>query len=205
MEKENPKSGSLKRKEVEETERKKSDKCCNCSTSFLISQSPSALMSSCETNPHEEKISSHRDDAVMCEPEEQRSITLDTDKKTSMCFANQSRTSTSPFIVPISVETFLATSEVITSTSDRESDALSTTNSLASEADDANEATQELKRFSPVILHYLPRANLRKFFVEHPFQPPDDLPFVARLYERKTMNDTVQRKLLTYKKENKCL
>ncbi|GBN69413.1 hypothetical protein AVEN_125430-1 [Araneus ventricosus] len=161
-------------------------------------------MSSCEKNHHEEKISSHRHDAVMCESGEQRSITLDAHKK-SVCSANQSRPSTSPFIVPISVETFLTTSEVITSTSDRESDAPSTTKSLASETVDANETTQELKRFAPVILHYPPRANLRQFFVDHPFQPPDDLPFDARLYERKTMNDTVQRKWLTYKKENKCL
>ncbi|GBM22331.1 hypothetical protein AVEN_176877-1 [Araneus ventricosus] len=96
MEKKKPKSGSLKRKEREEAERKKSAKCCKSITSFIISQSPSTSMSSCETNHHEEKISSHRDDTVMCELEEQRSITLDTE--TSSCFANQSRSSTSPLL-----------------------------------------------------------------------------------------------------------
>ncbi|GBM76880.1 hypothetical protein AVEN_153114-1 [Araneus ventricosus] len=113
-----PKSGSLKFKEREEAERKKSAECCKSIINFIISQPPSTLMSSSETNHHEEKISSHRDDAVMCESEEQRSITLDTDTKTSACFANQSRPSTSPFIVPISVETALPTSEIITSTSE---------------------------------------------------------------------------------------
>ncbi|GBO22675.1 hypothetical protein AVEN_69332-1 [Araneus ventricosus] len=77
-------------------------------------------------------------------------------------------------------KTVLPTSEVITSTSDRESDAPSTTNSLVSEADDANETTQELERSDPRIFHYPPRANLKQFFAEHPFQPLDDLPVCMR-------------------------
>ena len=47
--------------------------------------------------------------------------------------------------------------------------------------------------------------QIKKFFAEHPFQPLDALPYDARLYERKTMNDSVPRKWLTYNKETKRL
>jgi hypothetical protein len=47
--------------------------------------------------------------------------------------------------------------------------------------------------------------QIKMFFAEHPFQPLDALPYDARLYERKTMNDSVPRKWLTYNKETKRL
>ena len=83
-------------------------------------------------------------------------------------------------------------SEHIASTSDRESDIPSGINDLVasvSEAHPVNEPTQENERSTTGIFQYPSQANLKQFFAEHPFQPLDDLPFDARLYERKIMND----------------
>lgn len=62
---------------------------------------------------------------------------------------------------------------------------------MVSEAHPINEPTQENERSTAGIFQYSSRANLKQFFAEHPFQPLDDLPFDARLYERKIMNDSV--------------
>lgn len=97
----------------------------------------------------------------------------------------------SDFIVSVSVLPVVATSEHIASTSYRKSDIPSCINDLVSEAHPINEPTQENERSTAGIFQYPSRANMKQFFAEHPFQPLDDLPFDARLYERKIMNDSV--------------
>jgi hypothetical protein len=177
MEKKKHKSGSLKCKERQEAERQESAKRCRSITDFIIPQPSSTSMYSFATNNQEARNNTHGDDAM----------------------------NSSGFIVPVSVLPVVATSENIASTSYMESDIPSGINDLVSEAHPINEPTQENKRSTAGIFQYPSRANLKQCFAEHPFQPLEDLPFDARLYERKIMNDSVPRKWLTYNKENRCL
>ncbi|XP_077290366.1 zinc finger MYM-type protein 1-like [Arctopsyche grandis] len=206
MEKRRYKSGSLKRKERQETKKQKSAKYCRSITDFIVPQPLPASMSSCATNNQETRNNTHGDDVLTSELQEQERNSLDIETRISASYINQPRPSTSGFIIPVSVQTIfpiVATSAhiPIVSTSDKE---LDITSDINSEAHDVIEPTQE-KKCTTGIFQYPSRDNLKQFFAEHPFQPVSDLPFDARLYERNTMNDSVPRNWLTYNIENKCL
>jgi hypothetical protein len=96
-------------------------------------------MYSSTTNNQEARNNMHGDDAMTCEFQEQERATLNVETNTVASFTHQSRPSTSSgFIVPVSVLPAVETSVHIASASYRESDIPSGINDLVSEAHPIN-------------------------------------------------------------------